>query len=153
MVTSTSWPTPLTTGTGQATIARATLSSLKDHRSSSEPPPRTSKMTSQIKSPLDTCLPIRLIALQIAGAASLPCTGTGNNLTGIEGKRRSITLKTSWIAAPVLEVIIAILLGSSGISCLMLSSNRPSPASLTFSCSNWRCRAPSPASSIRSTIS
>ena len=40
MVTSVSWPTAETTGTGQAAMARATASSLKVQRSSSEPPPR-----------------------------------------------------------------------------------------------------------------
>ena len=39
-VTSVSWPTPHTTGSGQAAIARTTRSSLNAHRSSSEPPPR-----------------------------------------------------------------------------------------------------------------
>jgi hypothetical protein len=40
MVTSVSWPTALTTGIRLAKIARATRSSLKLHKSSSEPPPR-----------------------------------------------------------------------------------------------------------------
>ncbi|MFN8513569.1 MAG: hypothetical protein U0232_03740 [Thermomicrobiales bacterium] len=39
MVTSTSWPTPLMTGTRAAKMARATRSSLKAARSSAEPPP------------------------------------------------------------------------------------------------------------------
>src|SRR5436305_1122560 len=39
MVTSTSWPTALTVGTGQPTSARATTSSLNAHRSSRLPPP------------------------------------------------------------------------------------------------------------------
>ena len=45
-VTSVSWPTPLTTGSAEATIARTTRSSLKAHRSSSEPPPRQTIRTS-----------------------------------------------------------------------------------------------------------
>ena len=44
-VTSTSWPTPQTTGTGWATTARTTRSSLNAHRSSSEPPPRARIVT------------------------------------------------------------------------------------------------------------
>ena len=43
-----SWPIPVTTGTGQAATARASSSSLKVMRSSKEPPPRTSKMTSGV---------------------------------------------------------------------------------------------------------
>src|SRR5437867_5697239 len=40
MVTSVAWPTAETTGTEHAAMARATASSLKVHRSSSDPPPR-----------------------------------------------------------------------------------------------------------------
>ena len=46
MVKSVSWPTAEITGTRQATMARATGSSLKAQRSSSEPPPRATMMTS-----------------------------------------------------------------------------------------------------------
>ena len=44
-VTSTSCPTPHTTGIGCATTARTTRSSLNAHRSSSEPPPRARIVT------------------------------------------------------------------------------------------------------------
>ena len=40
MVSSVSWPTPETTGTGNPKIARATRSSLNAQRSSMLPPPR-----------------------------------------------------------------------------------------------------------------
>src|SRR5436190_1075081 len=46
IVKSVSCPMPVTTGTGHARIARATISSLKAHKSSTLPPPRTSNMTS-----------------------------------------------------------------------------------------------------------
>jgi hypothetical protein len=46
IVTSVSWPTALTIGIWLAKIARATRSSLKLHRSSSEPPPRPTISTS-----------------------------------------------------------------------------------------------------------
>ena len=52
MVKSVSWPTPLTTGKGLATMARARASSLKAHRSSMLPPPRISRMTSTSSSAL-----------------------------------------------------------------------------------------------------
>jgi hypothetical protein len=46
MVKSVSCPTPQIRGAGLRTIVRASDSSLKAHKSSSDPPPRTSKMTS-----------------------------------------------------------------------------------------------------------
>ena len=46
IVKSISWPMPLTTGIGLATMARATRSSLNAQRSSSEPPPRARINTS-----------------------------------------------------------------------------------------------------------
>ena len=46
IVKSISWPMPLTTGIGEAAMARANLSSLKAHRSSREPPPRARISTS-----------------------------------------------------------------------------------------------------------
>src|SRR6266480_2756276 len=46
MVKSVSWPTPEITGISEAKIARATISSLKGHRSSMDPPPRARISTS-----------------------------------------------------------------------------------------------------------
>ena len=46
MVTSVSCPTAEMTGTGQAAMARATISSLNAHRSSIDPPPRPTMTTS-----------------------------------------------------------------------------------------------------------
>ena len=46
IVTSVSWPTAEMTGTGDAAIARATISSLNAHRSSIDPPPRPTITTS-----------------------------------------------------------------------------------------------------------
>jgi len=46
IVTSVSWPTAETTGTGTRAIARATISSLNAQRSSIEPPPRPTITTS-----------------------------------------------------------------------------------------------------------
>ena len=72
IVTSTSWPMADTTGTGHATIARATRSSLNAQRSSIDPPPRPTMITST---------PARGPALRIAvatsAAASSPCTRAG----------------------------------------------------------------------------
>ena len=46
MVKSVSCPTPLTMGTGETTMVRASCSSLKAHKSSIAPPPRTNSSTS-----------------------------------------------------------------------------------------------------------
>ena len=46
-VTSDSWPTPTMIGTGASATARTTRSSLKPHRSSSEPPPRARMIVSR----------------------------------------------------------------------------------------------------------
>ena len=43
MVKSVSWPTPEITGISESAMARATISSLKAHKSSSEPPPRANQ--------------------------------------------------------------------------------------------------------------
>ena len=71
-VTSTSCPTPLTSGSVCATTARTTRSSLNDHRSSSEPPPRHRISTSTSR----RCAAIVSAATSAAGA-SLPCTALG----------------------------------------------------------------------------
>ena len=73
MVKSVSWPTALITGAAEAAMARATRSSLKAHRSSSEPPPRATMMTSM--------LPRRFSA---ASAATICC----GRLQALHGGRR-----------------------------------------------------------------
>src|SRR5438309_7175226 len=52
MVKSVSWPTPEITGISEAKMARATISSLKAHKSSIEPPPRarSEEHTSELQS-------------------------------------------------------------------------------------------------------
>jgi hypothetical protein len=72
MVTSVSWPTAETTGTEQAAMARATASSLKAHRSSSDPPPRATITTSGQPDWLKYSS-----ARQISPAAASPCTCVG----------------------------------------------------------------------------
>ena len=77
MVKSVSWPTAEITGTRQATMARATGSSLKAQRSSSEPPPRATMMTST-----SAIAARRRSAAAIASAAPSPCTGVGRQQDG-----------------------------------------------------------------------
>ena len=72
IVTSVSWPTAEITGTGDAAIARATISSLKAQRSSIDPPPRPTMMTS---TPLTRPMAFRPRA--ISPAASSPWTRAG----------------------------------------------------------------------------
>ncbi len=72
MVTSVSCPTAEITGTGLSAIARATISSLKAHRSSTEPPPRPTITTST-----PTTAPIALIPRAMSSAAPSPCTRAG----------------------------------------------------------------------------
>jgi hypothetical protein len=71
-VKSVSWPTPQTTGKADAATARTRASSLKAHRSSSEPPPRHSRSTSTSARALASAR----ARCRDAGA-SLPCTGDG----------------------------------------------------------------------------
>ena len=72
MVTSVSWPTPEMTGTGEAAMARATTSSLNAHKSSSEPPPRATMITSTWETRATN-----LRARAISAAAPSPCTRVG----------------------------------------------------------------------------
>ena len=72
IVKSTSCPIPEMIGIGQATMARAKPSSLKAHRSSSEPPPRA-----RIKTSHSARRPASPIAAMISLAACAPWTGTG----------------------------------------------------------------------------
>ena len=54
MVKSISWPTAEITGTADSKIARATISSLNAHKSSSDPPPRVTKIRSRVHGPEPT---------------------------------------------------------------------------------------------------
>ena len=89
MVKSISCPTPLTMGIDARCIARATTSSLKAQRSSSDPPPRVRMSTSHSGRPQ-----ARSIIRAIASAAPAPWTGTGWITTGTAGNRRPSTLRT-----------------------------------------------------------
>ena len=148
IVKSTSWPTALTMGISLANMALATISSLKGQRSSNEPPPRPTINASHW--PWRLAL---LMASTICAAAGAPCTGVGKMLILIAGKRRLSTDRTSLTAAPVAEVITPTWRTDSGMGFLCWLSNRPSAVSCCLSCSNCRCRAPNPASSICSITS
>ncbi len=92
-----------------ARIARATTSSLKAHRSSSEPPPRTSSSTSTSA----RCATVASIAA-IRAPASAPCTGTGYTTISRYGARRRSVVSTSRSAAACSEVTTPTRRGSGG---------------------------------------
>ena len=120
IVTSVSCPMPVTTGIEHSTIARATISSLKAHKSSSEPPPRTRSNTSQSRR-----WDARWIAWAMRAAAPSPCTGTGWISTGRPGQRRRRVASTSRSAAPVGDVMTPIWRGKRGRGYLRSGANQP----------------------------
>ncbi len=72
-VKSVSCPTPVMTGACDSTTARTTRSSLNAHRSSMEPPPRASRITSGFTTRFRFCS-----ASTSFNGASSPCTGVGS---------------------------------------------------------------------------
>ena len=96
------------TGTLQAYTALATRSSLNAHKSSSEPPPRPTMITSG-----DTLSASRNAETIDAGAPS-PCTSAGQRISSPSGQRRDRIWIISCKAAPVLAVTTAIFSGYWG---------------------------------------
>ena len=119
-----SWPTAEITGRVQSCTAATTISSLKAHRSSKEPPPRPTISTSQRRS-----RSAWRMAAAISPAAFSPWTATGYNRMGMLGNRRAITLRMSSMAAPVPEVTTPTARGRKGMGFFKLSSNQPRPLS------------------------
>ena len=142
-----SCPTALITGISDAATARTTASSENGNRSSKEPPPRPMIISSPslYRLAVSSCR-------TSAGAASAPCTGAGSTITLTVLFLRDNTVRMSRRAAPVGLVITAIRSGKNGSGRLRAWSNRPSCASFRFRSSSIRRMAPSPASSIVSTI-
>ena len=95
MLKSTSCPTAATTGSSLAAMARATISSLKAHRSSREPPPRPTSRASKCTLPSRCQRLARSMAAAIWRAASSPCTATGSRETAMPGQRRRNTVSMS----------------------------------------------------------
>ena len=146
MVWSVSWPTPDTTGMPEANMARATSSELKHHRSSSEPPPRATMITSASPSTFN-----RAIAPAICPAATSPCTAVGDNRSSASGYRRRTTFWMSCHTAPVGEVTTPMTRGNSGSGRLREGSNNPSASSCWRSRASSRARAPAPTGSTAAT--
>ena len=122
MVVSISWPTPETTGTGDAAMARATTSSLKAHRSSSEPPPRPTISTST-PGRRDTSRMARAISC----AAPSPCTRHGRMSepqAGVAGADDAQRCRAP--PRPRARSRCRCVRGSSGSGRLRAAANRPS---------------------------
>ncbi|MCY1174611.1 hypothetical protein D9M73_148200 [compost metagenome] len=147
METSVSCPTALTIGVTQASTARATASSLKHQRSSSEPPPRARINASKPRASAS------FRARTICVVASRPCTAVGIRVSCTCGARRRNTLMMSRMTAPVGELMMPMRCGCAGSGTLRSALNRPSALSFSFKASNARRNAPSPAGSTVSRIS
>ena len=94
-----------------AAAARTTISSLNDHRSSSEPPPRATMSRSGRRSaPCSGSALKPSIAAATSAAEPSPCTFTGQTSTW-RGKRSASRCKISRITAPVGEVMTPITVG------------------------------------------
>ena len=142
-----SCPTALITGISEAATARTTASSEKGNRSSKEPPP----LPIMISSPSLYRLAVSSCRAN-TGAASAPCTGAGSTVTLTVRFLRESTVRISRRAAPVGLVITAIRSGKNGSGRFLARSKRPSRASFCFRSSSIFRIAPSPASSIVSTM-
>ncbi len=114
MVQSVSWPTAEISGIALAAAARATLSSLKPHRSSRLPPPRATMIRSgRGTSPLPSSRLKPIMAADTSTAQVSPCTRTGHTSTW-QGKRSSRRWRMSRITAPVGEVTTPMMRGRYG---------------------------------------
>ncbi|MPN44722.1 hypothetical protein SDC9_192287 [bioreactor metagenome] len=147
-------------------MVRASCSSLKAHRSSSEPPPRTSKMMSITgcraestrKSPLASCPSCaRRYSFDSACTSDCgawdPCTRAGTITTGICGTRRRNAVTTSCKAAAPREVTRPIPRGKGGSGLLRAGSNSPSDSNWALRRRNCSNKAPCPARCMLSTTS
>ena len=139
MVKSVSWPTEEITGTSDANIALATISSLNAHKSSMEPPPRPRMIISALPQSFAS-----FRDLTISSAANSPCTNVGNTAIFTRGSLLFAIWIISRTAAPVGDVITAMVFTCSGSSRLKSGSKRPSAASFSFICSKAICKAPMP---------
>ena len=94
-------------GAALLAIARTTASSLNDHRSSIEPPPRhTISVSTSARWP--ACCNARTSC----DGASGPCTALGYTMTRTCGARRASVVSTSCNAAPAVELITPIARGN-----------------------------------------
>jgi len=152
-VVSVSCPTAEISGIALSAAARTTASSLKPQRSSTEPPPRATMITSGRGTgpPGVRALKPR-IAAETSAAHFSPCTATGHKSTR-RGNRSARRCRMSRITAPEGEVTTPITSGRKGGAFFRSGANRPSAASFAFSFSSCAISAPTPAGAMRSMIS
>ena len=105
-------------------MARARISSLNAQRSSIDPPPRPTIITSTPGTRV-----IALSARAMSSPAPSPWTRTGRTTRCAFGCRRLRTLMMSLSAAPSSEVTMPILRGRAGIGRLRAVAKRPSACS------------------------
>ena len=140
-----------------ATTARTTRSSLNDHRSSIDPPPRARIVTSGASLPRPASASAAVYrstlrsARTIDSGAPSPWTWQATSRTRAIGHRRANTWHTSFHAAPVGDETTAMTRGRDGSGRFRSTPNRPSAASFALSCSNRIARSPTPLGWIEST--
>ena len=128
-------------GSCSSAAARTTISSLNDHRSSSEPPPRaTIRRSGRGMRPLGGSALKPRIAAATCSAEPSPCTCTGQTSTR-RGKRSASRCRMSRITAPVGEVMTPIT--SAGTAAAACAPDRTGLRRRASSC------APRPAPSAR----
>ena len=124
-------------------MARATFSSLKGHKSSMDPPPRPTRITSHP--------PWRFSASRaatISPAAAAPWTWAGHSRMSTPGSRRRATRTMSRRAAPVGEVTMPTRRGSRGSGRFRAGSKSPSRLNFSFSASKRKNSSPAPSRRI-----
>ncbi len=142
IVVSVSWPTAEMMGTEQSNTAWATSLSLKAHRSSMEPPPRPTIITST-----PNASSARMPLTMLPTAAS-PCTMAGYRMICTYGFLLPATWMMSRTAAPVSAVTTPKVLMNLGMGCLYSRANMPDSSSSRFSISNRSYSCPLPSSII-----
>ena len=133
-------------------MVRANCSSLKAHRSSIDPPPRTSKIRSSAGAPGSGAQALSLwMACTSSPGALVPCTDAGAITTAMCGTRRCKAVTTSCRAAAPKDVTTPMARGMVGNARLRAASNKPSRSNLALSRRNCSNSAPCPAGRMLST--
>ena len=143
IVVSVSCPTAEIMGISQSNTACATFSSLKAHRSSMEPPPRPTIITSTFRRS-NMRIPRTMLS-----AASSPCTMAGYRRICTYGFLRWVILIISRTAAPVDAVTTPSVRIYFGIGFLYSGANIPRSKSSSFKRWKRSNSAPSPSGVIR----
>ena len=135
MVVSSSWPSPVTIGTGLALTNRARASPSNTARSSRLPPPRASTMASIPSWPARSITSAR--SRQIS-ASTGPCTGIATWYRRVLGQRSAAVRSMSARAELGTLVSRAIAAGKGGRLRLRSADRSPSGSRTWRTRSNWR---------------